>query len=360
MLKERDFIEKYGEKLAGFISSEENRERVLALVEELLSHICDVCVECESDRIKCAFKPICGSNRPFLNVMIDLGMKLEDLPQYCLQQRTNMIKRYLHGKIKYLSLKDAKIPLKLLLETIPKDRSLPLFVPKNPKELIDVLKDEFNRNFEEVTITPDEGDEKYLHNIPEKIMFVAVDGKLLYLDLENGTATMNPLNDPIDSEAKLKLLIRHLAKVNGLDVDIIEEMYGFWYLNFLLLDKCDGLGKEIIDSLKYYITTLEPYSDYVTYRLDDEKLYLLVDVKPPGKSPLGKAIKMKTLNKIFEVVQQAWKTLEKESKDKESKDKKSEDKKDKDKKSKDIESKDTGPKDKKTKPKTRGAKKSGN
>jgi len=355
MFKERDFIEKYGEKLAGFISSEENRERVLSLVEELLSHICDVCVECESDRIKCAFKPICGSNRPFLNVMVDLGIKLEDLPQYCLQQRTSLLKRYLHGKIKYLSINDAKIPIKLLLETIPKARSLPLFIPKNPKELIDVLKDEFKRNFEEVTITPDEGDENYLPKIPEKIMFVAVDGKLLYLDLENGTATINPLNDPIDSETKLRLLIRHLAKVSSLDVNIIEESFGFWYLNFLLRDKCTSLGKEIIDSLKYYITTLEPYSDYVTYRLDGTKLYLLVDVKPPGKSPLGKAIKIKTLNKIFDVVQEAWQTLEKESKEKESKDKEP-----KGKKPKDIESKDTGLKGKKTKGKTTGVKKSTN
>ncbi|MFX0096718.1 MAG: hypothetical protein ACFE7E_03065 [Candidatus Hodarchaeota archaeon] len=360
MLKERDFIEKYGEKLAGFISSEENRERVLSLVEELLSHICDVCVECESDRIKCAFKPICGSNRPFLNVMVDLGMKLEDLPQYCLQQRTNLIKRYLHGKIKYLSLKDAKIPLKLLLETIPKDRSLPLFVPKNPKELIDVLKDEFKRNFEEVTITPDEGDEKFLLKVPEKIMFAGVDGKLLYLDLENGTATINPLNDPIDSEAKLRLLIRHLAKVSNLDVDIIEEMYGFWYLNFLLGDECTGLGKEVIDSLKYYITTLDPYSDYVTYRLDGTKLYLLVDVKPPGKSPLGKAIKMKTLNKIFEVVQEAWQALEQASKEKESKGKEPKEKKPKNKKSKDAGSKNTESKSRKTKGKTTLVKKSTN
>ncbi|MFX1598874.1 MAG: hypothetical protein ACFFC5_07395 [Promethearchaeota archaeon] len=347
MFKEKDFIEKYGEKLAGFISSEENRERVLSLVEELLSHICEVCVECESDRIKCAFKPICGATRPFLNVMIDLGMSLNDLPQYCLQQRTNLIKRYLHGKIKYLSIKDAKIPLKLLLEIIPKARSLPLFVPKNPKELVDVLKDEFKRNFEEVTITPDEGDEKYSPNVSEKMMFASVDGKILYLNLENGTATINPLSDPIDSEPKLKLLIRHLAKVSNLDVDIIEEMYGFWYLSFLLKDKCTGLAKEMIDSLKYYITTLEPYSDYVTYRLDGTKLYLLVDVKPPGKSPLGKAIKIRTLNKIFELVQEAFQTLEKESKDKETKGKKSEDGETKGEKPKNIKAKDkTKPHDK--------------
>jgi len=160
-------------------------------------------------------------------------------------------------------------------------------------------------------------------------------------------------------------LIRHLAKVSSLDVNIIEESFGFWYLNFLLRDKSTSLGKEIIDSLKYYITTLEPYSDYVTYRLDGTKLYLLVDVKPPGKSPLGKAIKMKTLNKIFDVVQEAWQTLEKASKEKESKDKepkgkKPKGKKPKGKKPKDIESKDTGPKGKKTKGKTPGVKKSTN
>lgn len=350
MFKEKDFIEKYGEKLAGFISSEDNRERVLSLVEELLSHICEVCAECESDRIKCAFKPICGSNRPFLNVMIDLGMSLDDLPQYCLQQRTSLIKRYLHGKIKYLSLKDAKMPLKLFLEIIPKARSLPLFVPKNPKELVDVLKDEFKRNFEETTITPDEGDEEHSPKISEKMMFVSVDGKLLYLDLENGTATINPLDDRVDSEVKLRLLIRHLAKISNLDVDIIEEMYGFWYLSFLLKDKCTSLPKEMVDSLKRYITSLEPYSDYVTYRLDGTKLYLLVDVKPPGKSPLGKAPKMRTLNKIFELVQEAVQTLEKESKNKESKSKKIEDR----------EKKDRLPKDKKTKDKARSLNKSEN
>ncbi|MFX1486047.1 MAG: hypothetical protein ACFFBS_02895 [Promethearchaeota archaeon] len=326
MIKEKDFIEKYGEKLVGFISSEDNRERVLSLVEELLSHICEVCVECESDRIKCAFKPICGSSRPFLNVMIDLGMSLDDLPQYCLQQRTSLIKRYLHGKIKYLSLRDAKMPLKLFLEIIPKARSLPLFVPKNPKELVEVLKDEFKRNFQEMTITPDEGDDENSPNISEKMMFVSVDGKLLYLDLENGIATINPLNDPVDSEGKLRLLIRHLAKISNLDVDIIEEMYGFWYLSFLIKDKCTSLPKETVNSLKHYMTSLEPYSDYVTYRLDGTKLYLLVDVKPPGKSPLGKGIKTGTLNKIFELVQEAFQTLEKDSEEKKSEGKRTEDK----------------------------------
>ena len=52
------------------------------------------CIACQEDRLSCAVRPRC-MNRNFLNALIEIGVKPQDLPSFCYSQYLEQIRRFI-------------------------------------------------------------------------------------------------------------------------------------------------------------------------------------------------------------------------------------------------------------------------
>ncbi|MHA1409053.1 MAG: hypothetical protein ACTSQY_01810 [Candidatus Odinarchaeia archaeon] len=290
-------FQKYSDLLSKYLIREGGRERVLALLQELLLHMNEVCETCQQDRIRCALKPLCGPSRPFLITRIELGFKSEELPQFCLKQYLNYIKNFLTGKIKYVELKDIKLTLGQFFSLLQEIRPIPVYIPPRdqPDELIKVLFDTVKKTLDNVLVFKGK-DHSYLWML----------NTLIHIDMTSRIITINPTDDPITSEEELKQAIITLSTIYDIPVEIIEEMYGFWYINFFIkkIKTKRILTKEELETLRISREKLEQHTDYAVYNIREQKIHALVDIASPGRNPKGKRLTMGTLRKIFDIIKE--------------------------------------------------------
>jgi len=149
------------------------------LAKELMDLHQKKCTECQEDRLRCATRPAC-MNRNFLNLLIEIGVEVSDLPSFCYGQNIEQIRRYVLEK-KGRKMTDRRLPIKDLLQTLG---------VSSIKQFTTDFKKEWN-NFSSVH----EGN----------IMLVAGDGLLFRFDFARGIATVNPTKDRIKTYNVFKL-----------------------------------------------------------------------------------------------------------------------------------------------------------
>jgi hypothetical protein len=149
------------------------------LAKELMELHQGKCTECQEDRLRCATRPAC-MNRNFLNALIEIGVEVSDLPNFCYSQNLEQIRRYVLEK-KGRKMVDRRLPIKDLLQTLGVS-SIRHFTTKFKKDW---------SNFSSVH----EGN----------IMLVTGDSLLFRFDFARGIATVNPTKDRIKTFSVFKL-----------------------------------------------------------------------------------------------------------------------------------------------------------
>ncbi|WEU39931.1 MAG: hypothetical protein OdinLCB4_005535 [Candidatus Odinarchaeum yellowstonii] len=294
---EFQYISKFSEYLKKGASS-----RVLYLLKELLTHINVVCLECESDKMRCMLRPMCGKSRPYLSIRLELGYRIEELPQFCLQQHLNYFSNFLRGKIKGNVFKDVKITIGQLLTLLDEIKPLSIYIPP-----IDQREEIFKIILNMVkTIIPEA--ETYIGGSHG---YISVFNSLIHIDMKNGMVNLNPSDEPVSSPDELKKLVEIYSKIYNIKVEVIEEAYGFWYLDFLIkkLEPGKSLEKEVIDMLRTTREKLEELSNYATFSIIEDELHCIVDVPAPGKSDLIRMLTPGLINNFFKIISSSLKIL---------------------------------------------------
>ncbi|TFG09241.1 hypothetical protein EU538_05715 [Candidatus Thorarchaeota archaeon] len=86
------------------------------LAAEIISLYEEKCAACQEDRLSCTVRPSC-KDRNFLNMLIELGVESQDLPQFCYSQYLDQIRRYILER-KGRRMNDRRLPIKDLLSTL--------------------------------------------------------------------------------------------------------------------------------------------------------------------------------------------------------------------------------------------------
>ena len=164
-------LKKHKEELAdrmGLLNAAADNQLALELIELHEKK----CTECQEDRLSCTVRPSC-KNRNFLNALIEIGVKPQDLPSFCYSQHLEQIRRFILEK-KGREMIDRRISIKDLLSTLSVN-SIRHFTTKFKKVW---------KNFSSVH----EGN----------IMLVIGDNLIFSFDFARGIVTLNPINDQIN------------------------------------------------------------------------------------------------------------------------------------------------------------------
>lgn len=225
------------------------------LAKELMELHQVKCTECQEDRLRCATRPAC-LNRNFLNALIELGIEVSDLPNFCYSQNLEQIRRYVLDK-KGRKMSDRRLPIKDLLQTLGVN-SIRHFTTKFTKEW---------SNFSSVH----EGD----------IMLVTGDNLLFRFDFARGIATVNPTKDRIRTFNVFKLyseLYSERYKVKSSVKDITPN----WWILSITADDPDQAAFRTLQKSEFgssfeamYIKEIEGTANIqIEFVLDSDDKYL--------------------------------------------------------------------------------------
>jgi hypothetical protein len=175
------------------------------LAKELMDLHQKKCTECQEDRLRCATRPAC-MNRNFLNVLIEIGVEISDLPSFCYSQNIEQIRRFILEK-KGRKMMDRRLPIKDLLQTLGVS-SIKQFTTNFKKEW---------SNFSSV------------HQ--DNIMLVAGDGLLFRFDFARGIATVNPTKYRIKTYNVFKLYCNLFSERYEVKSTVKDVTPNWWTLS---------------------------------------------------------------------------------------------------------------------------------
>jgi len=163
------------------------------------------CAECQEDRLSCTVRPAC-KNRNFLNALIEIGVKPQDLPSFCYSQYLEQIRRFILEK-KGKEMTDRRIPVKDLLSTLSVN-SIRHFTTKFKKVW---------KNFS----SAHEGD----------LMLVIGDNLIFSFDFARGIVTLNPKQDPIIKFKVFDLYSQIFSSYFGQKSSVRDFTLNWWLLS---------------------------------------------------------------------------------------------------------------------------------
>jgi hypothetical protein len=233
------------------------------LAQELIELHEEKCTACQEDRLSCTVRPRCN-NRNFLNALIEIGVRPQDLPKFCYSQYLEQIRRYIIDK-KGRGMDDRRIPIRDLLSTLSVS-SIRHFSTKFKK---------IWKQFSSVT----END----------IMLIAGDGLLFRFDFSRGIVTLNPLNDQIDSYDVFRLYCELFSAYFGLKTSVSDVTLNWWLLTFYVKAKDPASIKTVLKS--------EPAKGFDTIYTDevDDSTMIRAEVVVDRGSSLIKAGQLRSL-----------------------------------------------------------------
>lgn len=85
--------------------------RINFVFGKLVDEMNKLCDECQSDRLRCTFDPMC-EDRKWLSLLIEAGVPRALWPKFCFSRRGEEVKNFLYAKTTPTALEDSKFPLK--------------------------------------------------------------------------------------------------------------------------------------------------------------------------------------------------------------------------------------------------------
>ena len=233
------------------------------LAKELIELHEDKCTICQEDRLSCTVRPRC-MNRNFLNALIEIGVKPQDLPSFCYSQYLEQIRRFILDK-KGRGMDDRRIPIKDLLSTLNVS-SIRHFSTKFKKTW---------KKFSSVN--------------ENNVLLIAGDKLLFRFDFSRGIVILNPLSDLLDNFDVFRLYCKLFSAYYGMKTSVTDLTLNWWLLTF------DADGKDPADvrsvlkseSAKAFDTV---YSDEV-----DDSTKIRAEVIVDGESSVIEAGQLRDL-----------------------------------------------------------------
>ena len=319
---------KYSKSMTIYFEENRNSNSIEYIAREFLTLMKQKCEKCMRYRTECALNPHCKDRR-YINILVDLNVKPDELPSFCYLQHVRSVKNFLKEKPNLFDPVDAKIYLKDFLKIIGVKKALSKNVERISSNLDVILGKLAKRHFHSDYI---ESRNYYVFSFNESINLI---------DFDREIVTINLKYESPSSEEELHSFIIHYQKMFDLEVEIIEEIWGWWNLkitfanlNLLkenlenfeeklekeikdgnaslkamkkkfknlkqLKQKIKNFDKEIITSV---IEKLEGLCDKVQYHEDENELVYLIDIKTPKNQNWSKyKFNLHKIKKIFESI----------------------------------------------------------
>jgi hypothetical protein len=233
------------------------------LAKELIELHEAKCSACQEDRLSCTVRPRC-MNRNFLNALIEIGVKPQDLPSFCYSQYLEQIRRYILEK-KGRGMVDRRIPIRDLLSTLS----------------VSSIR-HFSTKFKKIW-------KKFSSANANNVMLMAGDGLLFRFDFTREIVTLNPIHDRIDTYDVFRLYCELFSAYYNLETSVSDLTLNWWLLTFDVKGKDPASVKSILksESAKTFDTV---YSDVV-----DDITKIRAEVVVDGESSLIEAGQLRDL-----------------------------------------------------------------
>lgn len=202
-----------------------------ALTAMMADAVMTLCNKCQSDRLVCALKPLCG-DRKYTSLLADIGASEDEIKKthaFCFSNHLSRLSDINENKEPLGSVEDAKFPLSsfinVVLASSRKNVSLPPLSSSRVghEKLSKLLEQTMTRTLGSPTVTYNDD------------TFIIIGGKngIIQVDLNREVATLNPENELIRDEAHLKGVVQILSAMYSLDVQIEEPVKGLLNLSIV-------------------------------------------------------------------------------------------------------------------------------
>jgi hypothetical protein len=175
------------------------------LAHELIELHEKKCIECQEDRLSCTVRPAC-TNRNFLNALIEIGVRPQDLPSFCYSQYLEQIRRFILEK-KGRDMVDRRIPIKDLLSTLSVN-SIRHFTTKFKKDW-----------------------KKFSSAHEDNVMLVIGDSLMFRFDFAKGIVTLNPIHDCIENFQLFQLYCQIFSNYYKQKSTVKDLTLNWWLLS---------------------------------------------------------------------------------------------------------------------------------
>ncbi|MHA1637970.1 MAG: hypothetical protein ACTSUO_05235 [Candidatus Thorarchaeota archaeon] len=182
----------------------------LQLAKELMELHQKKCKDCQYDRLGCISRPKC-KNRNFLNVLIEIGIDPQDLPEFCYSQYLELLRRYIvDGKGR--GMENRRLLIKDLLSTL---------------EVSSIR--HFNTKFKKIW-------KSHASVTKNDLMLVAGESMIFHFDFARGVVNVNPLNLSVDSFEVLTLYAQLLSEYHNIETVVKDIALNWWELSIEVKD----------------------------------------------------------------------------------------------------------------------------
>jgi hypothetical protein len=176
------------------------------LAHELIDLHEKKCVECQEDRLSCTVRPACN-NRNFLNALIEIGVRPQDLPKFCYSQYLEQMRRFILEK-KGRDMIDRRIPIKDLLSTLG----------------VSSIR-HFTTKFKKIW-------KKFSSAQEDNVLLVIGDSLMFRFDFARGIVTLNPIHDRIENFQVFRLYCQIFSNYYNLKSSVTDLTLNWWLLSF--------------------------------------------------------------------------------------------------------------------------------
>lgn len=192
------------------------------LARELMQLHKKKCTACQEDRLACTVRPAC-KDRNFLNMLIDLGVDIKDLPSFCYSVSLDQVKRYILEK-KTREMVDRRVPIRDFLSALNMS-SIRQFTTR------------FSKIWAGFT-TEREGN----------LLLVAGDDMLYHFDLARDIAVLNPDRIPIRDLHVFRLYVSLFSEYYKLNYKLSDQTTNWWILDIEVKNNDVGRHLELLKS----------------------------------------------------------------------------------------------------------------
>jgi len=249
-----------------------SREDLDLISKEFLEIMEKVCKECQANRMHCILMPKCGRNRSFLSMLIEMGVKKGDLPEFCYSQFLKEIQMVFKGT---KTLRDASAPLEDFLKSVFKNykKIFDLIMSRNTKDLVKALsKETIVKNRRIIALNKD-----------DKIYFV-IDGLNFYVDISRKLVRFNPYNTPITSVSELEAFIELFSSEADMDVELEREIGGILSLDVhfpveIEEENFESLNDLINSIFEKHRDKIEPFFSHIHLHVSPSRVHIILDLE---------------------------------------------------------------------------------
>ncbi len=257
------------------------------MLTQVLTKMATTCKQCQRDRMRCTIKPLC-SDRVFLNMLIALGARPNDLPSFCYQVSLRALEAYLKSGAKRDHPHEPRYPLSYFRRFIQ-------FKKDNPEANFSAFK-EFLETKTKQTV----------HGYAiENRWYFGVGNGIFIVDLKRNLVSLDPDGDIVRREA-LEPLLTFLMDMHGLSGRILKDMQDTWYLRIEFPKFKD---EDFTEYIEPQLKALNEFWTFVRVNNINATVQILVGLDPPP----GKAMRLHGLRRTAEILAEIAKVAPKKT-----------------------------------------------